>query len=434
MNYTIVPLNGGNQFDLSGVRFRDKSFMFWKKKSNQPINEIMVVFDKKYENIEIRDGVLVLSLKGLTNYNDLREAFNIFLLIVKNKNINVRFIIDNEQTRQIADSLGKEFGVVFVVQDINKKNRQNVGPNLKQMEEDIKNKKLMVGNTQMIEKYDNGVLKQITVDKSRGVAYENNGMLNSEEEEISLLREWMKDPVKREELSKLSVEERNELLTKEVMSNRKQYRMESVNKVVSNDMVGDAAIAKANLEDGLVNTELGITKNNISNENQYSVVEKNGDKVQIVDPEVVNYSISSTGGRSSNVSSDKNYSSTNYNVVEYEEEQKREVISDKVLYLDSEYNIYDSNVSYDKPIGKIGSNGYELDFENNCIVRNGKFEGYVGNYNEMDKANSNVYEKPKVRTLEKDDKSSGLISFPVIIFILSTLLLIGSATLLFLVG
>ena len=78
-------------------------------------------------------------------------------------------------------------------------------------------------------------------------------------------------------------------------------------------------------------------------------------------------------------------------------------------------------------------NGYELDYDKNCIIKYGNFEGYIGDYKDMGKGNVNVYEKPKVRTLEKQDKSSGMVSFPVIVFILSALLLIGSVILLFLV-
>lgn len=427
MNYDVVPLNGGKQFELFGVKFKDKSFMFWKKKGNQPIKEVIVVFDKKNENMEVREGTMILSLKALNNYRDLRDAILIFLDIIQNKQIKFHFIINNEKERQIAEGLGKELRFSFDIKDVNDDKKQKVGQNLAKMEEEIKNQELMVGNSQMIEKNDNGVLKQITVDKNRGVAYENNGILTTEEEEIILLREWMNDPIKASELSKMSIEARNELLTKTVMANRKEYRLEEVNEVEANDKVGEVAMSKAEHEDGLVNTELGITQNGIYNENKYSVAEEQGDKVQVVNPTVVNSTISSNGVKNTN--SSVSYESD----IKYEEVQERNMDSDKLLYLDEEYNIYDANVSYERPIGKVGFNGYELDLDKNCVVRHGNFEGYVSDYKEIGKSNSNVYVKPKVRTLEKQDKNAAFVSFPVIIFVLSFLLLVGSAILLFVV-
>lgn len=419
MNYNVIPLNGGEQFELFGVKFRDKSFMFWKKKGNQPIKEVMIVFDKKNENMEVREGTIILSLKGLNDNHDLKDAILIFLDIIKNKQIKFKFIINNENEKEFFESLGKEIGISFEIKNIDKK--------LKKMEEEITNQKLEVGSTLTIEKNDNGVDKQITVVGNRRAAYRNNGVLTTGEEKLTLLREWMKDPVKALELSEMTVEERDELLTTTVMANRKEYRLEGANEVKAYNKAEGIAVSKAAHEDGVVNPELGITQNGVYNENKYSVVEEQQGNIQVVNPTVVNSNISSNGVQ--NTSGSTSYDDS----IEYIEEQKRNIDSDKVLYIDEEYNIYDPDISYEKPIGKIGENGYELDFVKNCIIRHGNFEGYIGDYKEMGKSNSNVYEKHKVRKLEKKDNNAAFISFPVIIFILSSLLLIGSAILLFIV-
>lgn len=425
MNYNVVPLNGGSQFDLNGVRFDGKSFMFWKKKG-QPITEIVVIFNKKYENISVRDGVAILSLKGLMNYSDLKEAIQIFKKIIGDSKIQFSFIVGNENEQKVAEALGSELGIAYTIQNINQVVNQT-----KVMEEEIKNQELSAGNSQMIEKYDYGVLKQISVDKNKGIAYENNGLLNSEEEKISLLHQWMQDPVMAEKLSRMSVEARNELLTQSVMANRTENRLEKASEQRANDTVGEMAVNKAIREDGLVNTTLGIIQNNASNLNQYSVVEKDGENVQLVNAEVRKSMINTSGISSVSGTSESTVDSYQGNVQTHELEGQSKQL-ETILYFDEEYNILNEE---GEKIGKLYQGGYEYDSNNNSILKNGQVIGYVGDYKNMERSNSNVYKKPKIHTLKKPEreKSAAFVSLPVIIFILSAILLIVSAVLLFVV-
>ena len=265
MNYNVVSLGGQSQYDLKGVRFGDKSFMFWKRKNEQSLNKILVIFNKKYENMPVMDGSIILSLKGLYNYQDLKVALQIFQHIMGNNKINVTFVVANENEKQVAEALGRELGVLYKV--------ENAEQMISKMQEDMVKQNasnLQAGDGKMIEKYDNGVLKQITVEDD--AVYENNGYLNSEEEKASLLREWLNDPVKRDELSKMSVQDRDKLLTDAVLGNRKKHRLEEANEQVASNKVGAMALDSANGEKSLVNAELGVVQNKKSDENQYLAV------------------------------------------------------------------------------------------------------------------------------------------------------------------
>lgn len=430
INYEVIPLRGNNQIDINGVRFNGKSFMFWKNKRTQDINEVIVVFnDKNSGNLELRDGVAILSLRGLTNYQDLKNAMMIFLQIMKNNQINVQlhFLVENENQRQIAEALGKEIGLSYAVQDVDQNREQEVA----KMEEQLKkntDSSLNVNGNHMIEKNDNGILKKITV--HNGNVYENNGLLDSEEEKISLLREWMKDSFKAQELMKMSEAERNEMLTQAVLDNKKQYRLENVDKQSANDKVGEVAMNVANAENGLMNAELGIVQHTDSRANQYSAVEKNGDDVQVISPNVTQTHVSSNNGLLSNntVSGVSAFRYYNDIGLEKKEEFDREV-SEQVFYIDEVGNILDNS---GEAVGKVNYDGYRVNSEDNSLLRYDNFVGYIGNYKDMGKSISK--DRAKVKRLvksEENEKSAAFVSFPVVMFILSALLLIGSVLLLF---
>lgn len=430
MNYKIVSLDGGNQFDLNGVRFNGNSYLFWKKKNTKVVREVVVVFDKKYENMQVSDGIVILSLKGLNQYSTIKEALQTFRQIFGNMDMKFHFLVANENEKLMVDKLASELGISYMVQNMNKNIKTQQEKNVRAMEEEMKHQNLSASGDQMISKYDNGTLKQITV--HNGVAYENQGLLNSEEEKTRLLREWMNDPVKAEELRKLSVEARNDLLMKTIMSNRRAYQMESASQVNAYDKVGDVAKDKAFQEDGMVNSELGIVKNHVSSTNSYSSVEKVGDNgVQVVNSNVMKANISVGGLSGSSFEQRNQVSLENQTNVGLEQEQERNI--EKVFYIDDDYNLYDDT---GKLIGKIGVDGYMPDYSNNTLKKNGQVIGYIGDYRQMN--NNNEYSKPKTRIYKKEkvyesEKSSAFVSLPVIIFVLSALLLIASIVLLFVV-
>lgn len=112
-------------------------------------------------------------------------------------------------------------------------------------------------------------------------------------------------------------------------------------------------------------------------------------------------------------------------------------VSNKVFYIDPEYNLYDENYKF---VSKVGINGYVPDYNNNTILKDGKVIGYIGDYKDNNKGNE--LSTPKVRVYKKSEysvssnnqnKSKAFVRLPVIIFIISLLLLIASLVLLFVV-
>lgn len=406
INYEIVPLKGHNQYDLNGVRFDGKSFMFWKKKNVQAIKQVVVIFNKNYENIQINDDMMVLSLKTLNDYQDLYNAMMIFEQILKSNQMEVKFqfIVENENQEKMAEALGNRCRISFVVYNVNKSRDKN----------------LQASGSKTVEVGD----KKVTVNDNK--AFINSGTLSIEEEKHILLQEWQKDPLMSSKLINMSPVEIDKMLTEAVTSNLKAYRMESANEQLGTNKVGNIAINKASGEDGLVNSELGLVENNVYNPNKYSVVSEKGEGLQVANASVESTTINS-GGVTGDIIGNNDVQKYVDSNLEKKEESKKEVMME--FYLDDDYNIYDKDGNL---IGKIGQAGYIIDYNDNTLVKNGQKLGYLSDYNDLGKS-SNVYSKPNVKTLKKEpeNKSFGFVSLPVIMFVLSALLLIGSVVLLF---
>lgn len=436
LNYNIVPLGGSSLVEINGVRYSEgKNFIFWKNRGNLPINEVVVVFDKEHENIKSQDGRVIVSLKELNSYQDLANAINICRNIM-GADVRFRFAVFNDNQRKLAEELGKNLGITYDIPQLTYNNnlKRGIGDNQENVaqkwQEVNKNKmsgenNLSASGSKTIEIDDDRGLRKVTVND--GKAYENVGSLSIDEKKASLLKKWQNDPVISSKLAGLTVEELDQMLMKEVTSNLKEYRMESADNFVANDKAEAVALNKAREEDGRVNDELGIVENNVSNRNQYSTVERENDELKVVNPNVVNAQVSA-GGVSGSVTGN-NQVQDSVDISE-EQEQSREV--ENVFFLDEQYNIYDNDGNV---LGKISENGYSIDFDNNCLVKNGQTIGSIGDYKDMGKSMVDSYTKPKVRVLEKqEDKSAAFVSLPVIMFILSALLLVTSIILLFVLG
>ena len=145
---------------------------------------------------------------------------------------------------------------------------------------------------------------------------------------------------------------------------------------------------KSHQEDGYSNEELGI----VSKNNKYSVVEEN-----------INLS--------------------------KEQIQSRETVN--IFYLENDgKTIVDSN---DNVIGSIGVDGY-LNFEDK-LYQNGQLIGKIGDKSEkriQTQGKARVYKPEHNHYNNTPKKEAAFISLPVIIFIISLVLLIGSGIILFL--
>lgn len=423
MDYQVRKLKNQGVFDVYVARDEKSEFMYWGKNTTQNVNQVAVVFDKKNANIQLNEGMMVLSLDKITNFADLEKASRFFMANINdgyNRNVKLYFVVENDKQKQVAEALGNILGVSCEIVKSYSYNKAVIAD----VENKLRNQNYVAnGDTKTLEVQNGNSINKITVSDNK--AYVNSGMLSIEEQKYSLLQEWKRDPYKSEKMSTMSEVEIDRMLTEAVTSNLKEYRMESAREQEATDMVGEVAMNKAIQEDGKVNAELGVVENNVSNVNDYSVVEEKEDGVQIVNPTVTSSYIDSGGISSSSVGTN-NFVDSN---LEENAEQSREVVADE-FYLDEEYNVYNNNGEI---IGKIGREGLLIDYNSNTLVRNGQVLGFIGDYKDMGKSNSNGMKKPNVRTLRKNDsnKSAAFVSFSVILFVLSSLLLMGSVILLF---
>lgn len=420
MNYTINPMSGQGQFNVYVVRFNDNNFKFWMKNTTRLISGsnivVKVIFDDRAANMLLQDGELILSLSGFNYIQELYDAINIFKDIMKKQNVDIKvhFIAENESQRQIAERLYNNLGF------------DNKNSNINKVETELKHEQnYTASGSKTIEVERNTGIEKITINDNK--AYVNSGILSIEEQKFALLQEWKKDPYMSQKMEEMSDVEIDRMLMESVTANLTTYKMESAREQLANDKVGKVAMDKAVNEDGLVNAQLGIVENNVRNSNQFSYVEQHGENLKVVNPNVVSSEINSGG--ISDISDSSNNDSYNYiepNINEVDE-ASREVVSE--FYVDEEYNVYDNDGNC---IGKVGQDGLLIDYNNNTLVKNGQSIGFIGSYEDMGKKNDNSRSKPNVRVLRKEEnRSAAFISFPVIMFILSAMLLIASVVLLF---
>lgn len=442
MNYKVVSLNGGNQFDLNGVRFDGKNFIFWKNKNASVISEVIVVFNQKYGNQKLKNGTCVLSLQGLNNYNDIMSAIMVFKEIYKGVKIKFNFIVESEKEEELVSSLGEGLRLDYAVWNANKREKKDKESNLKKMEESVKNdSNSLTGNgDKIVEKYDNGNLRQVTIHND--IAYENLGSLNSEEEKVSLLREWMQDPVKARELASMSDEARNNLLMEAISVNKREYRLESASELGEQTTdLGQASLDMANDYDSKVNANLGIGVSN-DDRDKVKAAYTAGDKVQMVAPSVKGFEIGTNGigvesGNDSNWTSSSVDSDNNDSIKEDEIQPRDYNVGEFSFYVDGDGYIFGMN-DLDNAIGKNGDGVFEVVYDNDVrmLFVNNKFEGNVRDYpDELKRQNAKgrtlVYKKER-RDYGSDRDNGGFVNVPIIIFVISFLLLVGSGIILFL--
>ena len=428
MNYGIRQLDGQGPFNVYAVNMTSGSkFSYWKRNTTGIVKNVVVVFDNSNANVILQDGMALLSLSGMNNLKEMSQAIRIFMANINKDNINIyfQFIVQDDKQRQEVEMIASSLGVSYEIKVLNKQENKKIAD----LEDELKNEQdITASGAKTIEVQRETGIEKITVSDNK--AYVNSGNLSIEREKYLLLQQWKKDPFMSVRIRSLDTVELDRLLTENVTMNLTAHRMESAREQVSVDKVGEVAMNKATNEAGLVNAKLGIVENNASNSNQYSAVEQRGENVQVVNANVTSSNINS-GGVSSSTSGDN----SSYEYVETKEDknnvQSREV--GREFYVDGMYNVYNSD---GVAIGRIGQEGLLIDSSNNTLVKNGQPMGYVGDYNDMGKDNQNGKKKQNVRTLKKpqehsQNKSAAFVSLPVIMFVLSTMLLIGSIILLF---
>ena len=121
MNYQMVPLGVRGDFKIYGVRFSDGNFMFWHKVNISVIKKVAVVFEEKYQNMELGDDMILLSLKGINDYQIWVNIINIFIEIMKSdkSKINFQFVVGSEEQSRVVERLGKDIGILFEINIVN---------------------------------------------------------------------------------------------------------------------------------------------------------------------------------------------------------------------------------------------------------------------------------------------------------------------------
>lgn len=351
LEYSIKDLHNLKEgYVGKGIKFDSKMFFFWKNRSNKVLREIVVIFDNDYGNIEVLDGMIVVSLAGLKNETDLRQALKIFSGILNNSSVKFTFLVASAEEKRMAEGLGNLLGNIYEV---------------KNGEEYINSKREVVEPVSVANSLGFNDVKPVIRSEVNSSVVGNDSELGSTEKGVAtqkkqLLEKWATDPVMLEKISKLSKEE----LDKELNL--------GVNKSV--DMGETVVPFKSTLLDDSGDRRLlSIGKDDLGS----------GEKKVITFP-----------------------------VRETVSEVKATPVEKTVAPVTSA----NLNYSYNDDVPVLGNNDSSLN---------------VGS--------SNVYSKPKVRTLSKPSMSSsgmkraGFISFPVVIFVFSFILLVVSAVLLFVV-
>ncbi len=201
-----------------------------------------------------------------------------------------------------------------------------------------------------------------------------------------------------------SIEEISNIVLDRVSANRKQYYFESKDKYVAKDDYEKASMNATN-QDDKVNTEIGIIQKdpNERTNNTYQAVERDKGHYTLVNPSV------------SEVESKKieEQPESEQSVTEVESREE-----EKVYYID----LVTQDI-YDEEYQKIGNmrEGYQINFDNNHLMKNGKEIGSIGDFASLGNQISN--HKNNVRTLKKDNE--GIVDFQtffLLIFIMSVLM------------
>ena len=443
--YNIVPLGNRNNLNLYGVQFNGKNkFMYWFKSGGQ-IKKVKVVLEAKNENVALDNETIVVSLKGITDYNDLRNAIMIFFRIMKSYQINnleVKFIIDNNNQKEVISSLCQELSLPFTLE------LSNQGLNLRSYKNDIIKKvetvqenNISASGSKTITTDDIRGLRQVTITSDGSKAFENTGTLTITEQKKVLLEEWLNDSYMSARIKDLSPEELDDLLMENITRTLTAHRMESAHEqtsvAASDKEKAQATIDKTRQEDSLSNKDLGIVQNKASSAsyNAYSSVEREDDGIRVITPDVSSAKISAQSSETT-YSNRPNINAYAFNSTTLDEQSREENFP--VYYIDEdEFKLYDSYDDYtNQKESKITMQGCYPDLVNYTLNdATGRAIGRLANVKSMDKSPDTLTQSKDhtlrlVRRKEEPYRSAAFVNLSVIIFILSAFLILSAIILL----
>lgn len=426
-----VTRKENKNFQMCSIKLENgKKCLFWYKKGANNFNKITVTFSNIIR-INIDNQQICISFDGVNSKEDINNLLVAFgTEVYKDKvditKIDFDFVVDNREQVSIANEFMKKYNLKGNVTHSEKYNQLT-----ENLEDAINNIATNTEDSQVIKEENNEIKKYLVHDNK---VYNDNDTLSIAEEKRRLLSKWRSDPIKSLEIYPLPREEVDRRLTEAVTDNLKVHYMESsVDKSKPNNNFEKVANNLASSEDGKVNSELGIVQNNPSNENKFSAVEKDGEQLNVVNPHVINENIYNDNiSRSEQSSYGVDTVTTGVDSSFWDDDNG--LSSLPVFYLDSSQKIYNQ---YGEFVGRNGVGGYLVD-ENNNLQRYSKVIGQLGDINDMGK--NAARENSKVRVFKPrrtpdyntELKEAGIISLPIIIFIISLFLLIASGIILFL--
>lgn len=382
MKYSITKLNDNN-YNLFGIKLDNGSkCIYWSNKDITEYKEIIVIFDNK-NVINVSDGQVCISLNGV---NDKEDAMNMINAIGRElykdgKNITkikFRFMVDNKEEDSISNRIIEIFRLDGEVIKSDKYSylTENLDDALSNISIKIPDKKIEEDKEIIDENIleENNVLDEELTREEKNDSVDEEGInktLELSNIRKKILSEWLQDPAMKEEISSLSREE----LGKRLVMASNSFPLNNI----SNDSVEEQ-------EENLIEKEDTNNSNELVEKEEAKAVLKVYKK-----PELGKNSFNSNNLVSNSINKVGNNSINNHGVDE--------------SFWDDDFGFADTPIS-------MGSKSMVQD----------RITGKV-----------KVLKKPKKPVYPRDDnKKPAFISLPVIIFIISLLLLIGSLIVLFL--
>lgn len=430
----VINRKENSNFKVCSIKLENgKKCLFWYKKGANNFNKITVTFSNVMR-LNVDNQQICISFDGVNSKEDINNLLVAFgTEVYKDKvditKINFDFIVDNKEQDSIANEFMQKFRLKGNITHSEMYNQLT-----ENLEDAINNIATNTDDSQVV-KEDNGKISKYLVHDNK--VFNDSDTLGIVEQKRILLSEWRRDPIKSLEIYNLSREELDRRLTEAVTDNLKVHYMESSadNKELDNNfekVANDLASSK----DGKVNSELGIVQNSPSNENKFSAVERDGEQLNIVNPHVINENIYNDNiSRIEHSSYGVDTVTTGVDSSFWNDDNG--LSSLPVFYLDSSQKIYNQ---YGEFVGRNGVGGYLVD-ENNNLQLYSKVIGQLGDINDMgknaaiEKSKARVYKpdfRPNYNTDNTELENAGIISLPIIIFIISLFLLIVSGIILFL--
>ncbi len=400
-----------------------KDAIFFSRKDSAVFVETVVAFN--IDNVrKFKRNQIIMYFNDVSekqDFEDLMVAYGreVYKNGIDITMINFRFIVDNKDEEKIVNDFLSKYKLRGDI--IYSEKYSQLTENL----EDAINNIAAKGKENQVVKEDNGVINKYVVSDDK--IYSDNDTLSIAEKKKEALSEIkIDDNMTSEEISDKLLEKATSNQKVHYMENSKNRELDSDFKQVSNDI--------SKKEDGLVNDEIGIIRNNPSSNNKFTAVSRDGDNLRVTNPYVSSTTVSNsessidevTGVDSSFWGEDNDLESLS--VVS---DSKKEELP--VFYIGSSGEIYNQ---FEKIVGRNGVDGYMVD-ENNNLQRYSKVIGQIGDINEMSKnaslerSKARVYKPSKRPNYGKKKKSSGIVSLPIIIFIISLFLLIVSGVILY---